>query len=756
MKPVDVERFWNDNDVALRDPFAADIPQAAMGMGMGYHNMFAELGLAEDNRRLQEDYDWARQCAKAYNDKAEHIVGRRLLNETAHDPTKRFPRIREIGELFGCKRVWQSESWWLLEAANTPDELARLLDNVDALDIKSAMMPDDWEEGCKHIYEQHGLRPSPGLGLRGPVTLAMSIYGTENLIYLIMDQPELAERFRDTLLRVILEYFQARVALTEPSMRRPGFGFFDDQCAMLTPDMYAFFGQPILQTVYDTFAPGSNDRRYQHSDSDMAHLLPLLTQTGMNRVNFGPNVRFKEIREAMPNAVVEGTLAPFTFMRNDEESIIAEVNRDLEEANQTRGLVVATAGSVNDGTRLTSLRAVMHAIQHYGKSNGRVSATPRATDNGRTWTSRERLFTALDCAIPDRVPISTYELVGFNSKAWENMEPSYQKLMDRIRSDTDCIAMWNAAGNSTFWQSAAPIEMDRKVLRDESQTRTAATLRTPKGDLHCTTEREDHVHTSWVIEHWCKNKEDVDRAMSIPFEPITYDASDCARIYEEVGERGLVMTSLGDPAYVAAALMSFEDFTLWAFEDTEHFAGVVDEAAKRVIANLERMLDACVVDLYRICGPEYFTPPYLPPSMFERFVVPHVRDMTRLIQSRGARVRLHCHGRIGRVLDYFFETGCDATDPCEPPPDGDIELDEVKRRCADHGVSVFGNMELRQLEGDTPEQIRETVRRQMDQAKAGGGFVLMPTAAPINVPLSPKTEANYMAMIDAAIEYGTY
>ena len=35
----------------------------------------------------------------------------------------------------------------------------------------------------------------------------------------------------------------------------------------------------------------------------------------------------------------------------------------------------------------------------------------------------------------------------------------------------------------------------------------------------------------------------------------------------------------------------------------------------------------------------------------------------------------------------------------------------------------------------------------MAQAKDGGGLVLMPTAAPINVPLSPKTEANYKAFI---------
>ena len=72
---------------------------------------------------------------------------------------------------------------------------------------------------------------------------------------------------------------------------------------------------------------------------------------------------------------------------------------------------------------------------------------------------------------------------------------------------------------------------------------------------------------------------------------------------------------------------------------------------------------------------------------------------------------------------------------------------ELKRRCQARGVSVWGNIELKLLEQGTPGQVRAEVRKIMSQAKAGGGFVLMPTAGPINVPLAPKTEANYKAFI---------
>ncbi|MGD0091739.1 MAG: uroporphyrinogen decarboxylase family protein [Planctomycetota bacterium] len=375
---------------------------------------------------------------------------------------------------------------------------------------------------------------------------------------------------------------------------------------------------------------------------------------------------------------------------------------------------------------------------------------------GQSWTSRRRMLAALACEVPDRVPVCTYELVGYNSHAWENREPSYAQLMERIRAATDCAAMWGPGSNQRFLGSAFQSPLETKEERRGRFAHTTTILHTPKGALRHVSEHDPDVHTSWEVEHWCKNTADVDKALSVPYVPPTYEAGDYPRISNEVGEHGILMPSLSDPAYMAAALMKFEDYVLWVFEETEHFARTVEVLAERVMENLRRELSVCVADLYRICGPEYMTPPFTPPRMFERFMVPHVSAMTQLIHQRGSKVRLHCHGKIGRVLDMILATGCDGTDPCEPPPDGDIELDEIKRRCAARKVSVFGNIELKVLENCTPQEVRETVRRAMAQAKAGGGFVLMPTAAPINVPLSPATEANYMAFIDAGLEFGKY
>jgi uroporphyrinogen-III decarboxylase len=379
------------------------------------------------------------------------------------------------------------------------------------------------------------------------------------------------------------------------------------------------------------------------------------------------------------------------------------------------------------------------------------------------WTSRRRLLAALSGGIPDRVPINTYELAGRNRLDWYNLQPSYRVLMDFIRAHTDCITNWNprtATDRYTceerFLGSDFPVEIESHTDTVGQFQRTTRICHTPKGDLRSVKQSTADVYTTWQVEHWCKSLDDVDQALSVPYQPANYDASDLERVHAELGEGGLVMASVGAPAYLAADLMSFQDFLMWAFEATDHFARTVAVIAERAMENLRRQLDCCVLDCYRIVGPEYFTPPYLPPAMFQRFVVPHVTEMTRLIHSRGGRVRLHCHGKTGRVLDLILETGCDGIDPCEPPPDGDIELDEVKRCCRARGVSVWGNLELKLLENGTPDQVRAEVGRIMSQAKDGGGFVLMPTAAPINLPLSPGTEANYRAFIDAGLEFGRY
>jgi len=358
---VDLDRFWADQEEAVADPFG-DIPQVPLGIRMHGECVYAELGVAEDGGPPRGE------LVSAYNAKAVRLVGRPLLKAGGGKKSGVYPAVKKLHDVFEARNVWHSGSWWLEQSASNADELAALLDRVEQRDIRAFILPPDWE-AAKQRLAGTGVKPPLYRGQRGPVTFAMSIYGVENLIFLILDKPALAARFRDTISRVMLDI--ARVLDEEagytPDTAPHGFSFCDDNSALLTPEMYEFFGYPILKAIWDRYSPNPGDRRFQHSDSAMGHLLPILGRLHLTGTNFGPTVTVREIRQHLPHAVIAGQLAPFTFMRNDEEGIVAEFLRDFAMAREARGLLFATAGSVNGGSRLRSLRLIMSLIQHHGR-----------------------------------------------------------------------------------------------------------------------------------------------------------------------------------------------------------------------------------------------------------------------------------------------------------------------------------------------------------------------------------------------------
>jgi len=373
LAPVDLDRFWEDQAIARANPFGKDIPQVPLGAICNWECVFAEMGIEQSWAQYQKDTDWRLSLCKAYNDKSEAIVGRRLLGESRPDPNRpAYPGVKPLHDVFEMENKWDdiSQCWWLLKSANNADELATLLDRVDKRleDLRSFILPENWNEERDKLMAL-GHKPPRYSGQRGPVTFAMSMYGVEGTIMLIHDNPDLAARLRDTILKVMLEKIRIHdeEAGYTPETAPHGFGFSDDNCAMLNADMYEFFGYPNVKGVWDYCSPDPKDSRSQHSDSDMGHIIPVLSRCNLTSVNFGPNVLVDDIREYMPNAVINGCLAPFTYCRNEEVNIVAEFLRDHEMAFESRGLVFSTAGSINNGSRLTGMRLIMAAIQEYGR-----------------------------------------------------------------------------------------------------------------------------------------------------------------------------------------------------------------------------------------------------------------------------------------------------------------------------------------------------------------------------------------------------
>jgi uroporphyrinogen-III decarboxylase len=193
------------------------------------------------------------------------------------------------------------------------------------------------------------------------------------------------------------------------------------------------------------------------------------------------------------------------------------------------------------------------------------------------------------------------------------------------------------------------------------------------------------------------------------------------------------------------------DYTVVALTEQRLFHRLLEKLSRHIYARTEKTAAEFSGHLWRIYGPEYAAEPYLPPHLFEEYVVRYTGPMVETIQKHGGFARIHCHGRIRAVLDYVVEMGATAIDPIEPPGQGDVDLAQVRREYGEKLV-LFGNIEYADIENTEPARFEKIVAKSLCDGTQGSGkgFVLMPSAAPISRKVTPRALTNYETMVRLA------
>lgn len=368
----------------------------------------------------------------------------------------------------------------------------------------------------------------------------------------------------------------------------------------------------------------------------------------------------------------------------------------------------------------------------------------------------------------DRPPVSFYEIGGFKIDPSDpdpyNIynSPAWQPLLELAEQQTDLIRMMSPVrarsidptGSAT---GAAWHEYFREETLDNGETRVTRTELTVAGrTMTQVTRRERRINTVWTVEHLLKDADDLEAYLTIP-DGVFAERIDVSPLEAEeaaLGERGIVMVDTEDPLCAAAALFSMEDYSVLAFTEPELFHRLLAKMARRIHPRTAEVSRLFPGRLWRIYGPEYASEPYLPPRLFDEYVVRYVAPMIRAIQAHGGYARVHCHGRLKNILDLIAGMGADGLDPIEPPPQGDLELREVRQR---HGrqLVLFGNLEIADIEMLPTPRFAAKVRRALAEgtAGAGRGFVLLPSASPYGRDVTPLTLRNYQTMVRLAREW---
>lgn len=367
-------------------------------------------------------------------------------------------------------------------------------------------------------------------------------------------------------------------------------------------------------------------------------------------------------------------------------------------------------------------------------------------------TGKERLLATFEGKQVDRPAVSFYEIGGWRMEedgdefhVWN--DPSWRPLVDMALGHTDIIRfvspVWTGENDNGLG------ELTQKEMHREGRSLfTRVKIRTPGGILSSLTRRDMDIQTTWVLEPLLKNPRDAECYLMLPERsPGILDVTPLLEEEKTLADSGIVSVEMADPICTAASLFSMEEYTVIALTEPVLFHRLLERFERLLLPRCMQVAEKFPGHLWRICGSEYASEPYLPPRLYEEYVVRYTGKMVKAIQEYGGYARIHSHGRLRGIMPFLKKMKPDGLDPCEPPPQGDMSLSEIKASIGKETV-LMGNIEVADIENLPTEAFKKKVMTALREGAAEGrGFILHPSSCPYGRKITPRTMANYKAMV---------
>ncbi|MGO8695786.1 MAG: uroporphyrinogen decarboxylase family protein [Rectinemataceae bacterium] len=143
------------------------------------------------------------------------------------------------------------------------------------------------------------------------------------------------------------------------------------------------------------------------------------------------------------------------------------------------------------------------------------------------------------------------------------------------------------------------------------------------------------------------------------------------------------------------------------------------------------------------------------PELYERMVHPYHKELFTFIRKKAAapvHIFYHTCGSVKPLVHYLIEEGVDVLNPVQVNAAG-MDTRELKREFGKDITFWGGGVDTQHvLPFGTPTEVRDEVKRRIDDLAPGGGFVFA-TVHNVQSDVSPE---NFMAMWEAMREYGAY
>ena len=188
---------------------------------------------------------------------------------------------------------------------------------------------------------------------------------------------------------------------------------------------------------------------------------------------------------------------------------------------------------------------------------------------------RERLLAALAGQEPDRMPITLYGVYPYSVGDWRASRPSYRPLLDLAREETDPFCQWNI-DQGTFYSR---VPSTTRTLEDGAFVERR--IETPLGPLTCITNTSPA--TQWIKKFYLQDDDDIQRFLSIPYEPVRPDLRPVLALDRSVGERALMCTAFLDGLGVVADLFTPEEFAIRCITQRRTIRGMIEKVSEQLL-----------------------------------------------------------------------------------------------------------------------------------------------------------------------------
>jgi uroporphyrinogen-III decarboxylase len=348
-------------------------------------------------------------------------------------------------------------------------------------------------------------------------------------------------------------------------------------------------------------------------------------------------------------------------------------------------------------------------------------------------TSRERLLAAYARKPVDRIPCSP--------RVWAWMLEHYGKagtstllqMADEFGFDpqVDVQVFPQVTGLSPNIRYNLPGVQISAEERQEGKMRVVRRIfKTPEGTLTDVTHVPPPGDRTYGIgpnprrtEHLVKEKNDLKALRYLLLDKSNVSLEPYFETERQLGQRGLVSLGvMSQLCHRGGDAMAMTDLMVAFHQDRAFFDEILGLFQAEMMAEVDHAIQAGVKHFF---ANWYYNSMSVgwSPRIWREVFAPQLREMCDHVHAAGGTVNLYDDGKFMPVAEMMADAGIDVLQTLTPPPVGDCNLRELKRRIGDR-VCLMGYVDLFYvIQRGTPELIDQTVK---DAIEAGGptGFIL--------------------------------